>query len=391
MSYLNKILLSSSLFAFLSFHQAMAAPRYFDLEDLPTIEVNLDVLKELEASQEVVPVVPFEEEPKKMKAKKKKNKKKKSSKPKKIFDNEKPQSKKIDSVPVEKPAVTQPIEPPVVTQPIEQPAPVAPIVPITPLPASPSLEPENKFDENLNFKKPADELMPPGVVEQENGRLHDLDKEMKKDELPVVPLLDAPAPVLDEKSLKVPSNLENGDAAKSQENLVAPLPTQTPELEKKPQGEPELPSLQLLKDFQEPQNGEMQKGSELNPKDGLPGNSQSTISNVNLGSKFSFTFPEKSSILNEEQKASLEKIASMMGDNDSAKLSIVGYANTDADLANRRFALQRVISVRKFMIDKGIDASRIQIKAISNEAAGASGNLSDVEISFTDQISEFKY
>lgn len=81
--------------------------------------------------------------------------------------------------------------------------------------------------------------------------------------------------------------------------------------------------------------------------------------------------------------ADLEALAAEVRPNDRLRLRLAAYANAGAGSLGkaRRTSLARALSVRSFLIDRGIKASRIDLRALGNMAGAAETDRVDVVIS----------
>ncbi|MEQ8580697.1 PorP/SprF family type IX secretion system membrane protein [Marinoscillum sp.] len=74
-------------------------------------------------------------------------------------------------------------------------------------------------------------------------------------------------------------------------------------------------------------------------------------------------FQSGKDVLTEGSYRVLDKVAKLMQDNTSYKLKISGYTDSSGDdEANLRLSSQRAMSVRKYLMDKGVEASRIEAR-----------------------------
>lgn len=529
----NKFLVAMCAMITLLFSNVInAAPRYYNIERKPSIEVNLDALERLKLDAPDEIFIPYEEEipeakapkndsgksnkssvkkdqskkpQKSNKAPKKKVQAKKSQQPKKIvpkkatiWPNEikKPKDKKVNSA-----SKVQDKAPVKQNRETEANLPKAPAVIVMPEPSEseskqksnvqePKAEkqkdlssPENSLPEikqpqvQDKISRPEDGLMPPGIVQDDQGKLKDYDKNMdsirlfeideeiskKQSQEPAQKKIEKQSvlPKSSTDSNNVNSN-ENVENPKSQQDLInlpkfnsstkndSPrdvtesifddnLPAELPEpkseekmptiknqnsVQKKsdsPKNEnnthqnqstksdphltpnsesrhptqkqspikekdQELPKLPFLNDLSDQKNfSSLNKKSKYSDE-----NSVQSTELVSLGSRFFFDFERKSSKLKNAHKSDLDKISDALINTDGTKISIIGFSKNNKDYSDRRIALQRVIAIRKYMIDKGIDASRLHIKSITPDAQIAEKS-SNVEIIFTDLISDFKH
>ena len=94
----------------------------------------------------------------------------------------------------------------------------------------------------------------------------------------------------------------------------------------------------------------------------------------------SVTFAANSSDLTEEGKAQLLEVAGQLGENASLRIQLLAYAGADSSSHNaaRRLSLSRALAVRGFLIDQGLTAARMQVRALGNRNQGGSPDRVDI-------------
>ncbi len=82
-------------------------------------------------------------------------------------------------------------------------------------------------------------------------------------------------------------------------------------------------------------------------------------------------FPADLLVVPEREKAKLDEVAARMKANPDARLEIVGYASEPADTRGRarRRSLDRVLSVRKYLIERGVTVDRMNVRALGDKTA----------------------
>lgn len=106
-------------------------------------------------------------------------------------------------------------------------------------------------------------------------------------------------------------------------------------------------------------------------------------SGVDGGSLISIEFLADETDMPTESQGKLEQIISGMQQDNSKRLSIIGYASNPDDTIStaRRVSLKRALSVRKSLIDSGIESTRINVQAMGNQYEGQ-GNKDRVDLFF---------
>ncbi len=400
------------------FSPVYARESFYDIPELPSVEVNLKALDSLRPKQDLAiekPII-IENKVKKI-PEKKESKKKAKAKPKgndkKIKKNEivkspakpvadkkvekieaKPQIKmpEIPSTPssasmaqpkIHTPEVKMPsmqndiIKEPVISEPkpiLEAPRPTPTPAPVPQAPAKIEKKAEKKesggFFDNIFG----------------SGDKKEAPKPQKSDVKPATP---PTLPTVQGKdntttSLPVP-NVPNTNSSNSEKPSELPkinLPSiekTSPKADSKPQSElPTLPKVSIEK------TGNLkpapQVPSELLPVPIIP--DKSVNKSETKGQELAAIPPMKTTgkilgqidfakdviELTPEQNKKLDEIVSMLKQNRDERLNIVAYASNpeDKNSSARRVSLKRAVAVRQYIADAGIDVSRINVQAMGN-------------------------
>jgi outer membrane protein OmpA-like peptidoglycan-associated protein len=92
-------------------------------------------------------------------------------------------------------------------------------------------------------------------------------------------------------------------------------------------------------------------------------------------------FPSGGSDMPDPAKRDLDALATRLAANEQTRLQLVAYAAGSNDEANqaRRLSLSRALAVRFYLIEHGIPASRMDVRALGNRSeAGTSPDRVDV-------------
>lgn len=94
-------------------------------------------------------------------------------------------------------------------------------------------------------------------------------------------------------------------------------------------------------------------------------------------------YPVAATDLSASAQSELEALAVEVGGNDRIRLRLSAYANAGAGSAARarRTSLARALAVRGFLIERGIKASRIDLRALGNMDGAAGADRVDVVLS----------
>ncbi len=84
----------------------------------------------------------------------------------------------------------------------------------------------------------------------------------------------------------------------------------------------------------------------------------------------SVAFAADSTELSVKDKEVLTELAQRLNDNSEVRLQLLAYANDDGEGAQtaRRLSLSRALVVRRFLVEQGVSASRVQVRALGNQA-----------------------
>jgi outer membrane protein OmpA-like peptidoglycan-associated protein len=91
-------------------------------------------------------------------------------------------------------------------------------------------------------------------------------------------------------------------------------------------------------------------------------------------------FPADLLVVPEREKAKLDEVVARMKANPDARLEIVGYASELADERGRarRRSLDRVLSVRKYLIERGVTVNRMNVRALGDKTADTPRDRVDI-------------
>jgi outer membrane protein OmpA-like peptidoglycan-associated protein len=98
------------------------------------------------------------------------------------------------------------------------------------------------------------------------------------------------------------------------------------------------------------------------------------------GTPIAIVFPTESSTLGEPSKGALDSVAQRMAQDESLRLQLLAYAGGNDETASkaRRLSLSRALSVRSYLIDRGVRSTRIDVRALGNRSEGGSPDRVDV-------------
>jgi len=83
----------------------------------------------------------------------------------------------------------------------------------------------------------------------------------------------------------------------------------------------------------------------------------------------------------ELSEAALQALARRVADlkrDPDARVQVLGYATGNAQSDARRLSLSRALSVRAFFVDQGIASTRIDVRALGDQAGSGPGERADV-------------
>jgi outer membrane protein OmpA-like peptidoglycan-associated protein len=74
----------------------------------------------------------------------------------------------------------------------------------------------------------------------------------------------------------------------------------------------------------------------------------------------------------DDAKTRLDAIITQLTANERERLQLVAYANGTANEANqaRRISLQRALEIRKYLMERGVPATRMDVRALGNRSEG---------------------
>lgn len=413
--YLCSFLVFTALFS-----HVYARESFYNIPELPSVEVNLKALDSLRPKQDLAiekPII-IEDKVKKIPEKKQsKGRKKAKTKPKdnakKIKKDEivkapaKPVAeKKIEKIEA-KPQIKMPEIPSTPSSaPMVQPKIPAPEVKIPSVPNNITKEPVISAPKPISedpkpTPTPATVPQAPVKIEKkaekkESGGFFDNifgsgdKKEAPKPQKPnAQPAIPPTLPTVQGKdnitpTLPVPNTPSTGtnNSEKSSELPKIDLPSiekTSPKADFKPQSElPTLPKISIEK------AGNLkpapQVPSELLPvpitpdksvnKPEVKGQELASIPPAKTTSKIlgQIDFAKDVIELTPEQNKKLDEIVSMLKQNRDERLNIIAYASNpeDKNSSARRISLKRAVAVRQYIADAGIDVSRINVQAMGN-------------------------
>ena len=102
----------------------------------------------------------------------------------------------------------------------------------------------------------------------------------------------------------------------------------------------------------------------------LPGPTSSQASDAGFGEgkRYRLIFSVGAAALDREARAQLDEIAAGLATDGLLRLQLLAYAGGSARSAgqSRRLSLSRALSVRSYLIDKGVRSTRIDVRALGN-------------------------
>jgi outer membrane protein OmpA-like peptidoglycan-associated protein len=100
------------------------------------------------------------------------------------------------------------------------------------------------------------------------------------------------------------------------------------------------------------------------------------------GVRLRLPYPVSATELSPSAQAELEALVGEVGGNDRLRLRLAAYANAGAGSAARarRTSLTRALAVRSFLIERGIKAGRIDLRAFGNMTGAAEADRVDVVV-----------
>lgn len=89
---------------------------------------------------------------------------------------------------------------------------------------------------------------------------------------------------------------------------------------------------------------------------------------IQVGGTISVLFDGDTTDLPESGRESLDRVAAVLVGNPGARATVRAYADGDGDANQaRRTSLSRALSVRGYLIDKGVSSARIDVRALGNQ------------------------
>jgi outer membrane protein OmpA-like peptidoglycan-associated protein len=91
-------------------------------------------------------------------------------------------------------------------------------------------------------------------------------------------------------------------------------------------------------------------------------------------------FPEGQDDLSGEATGALDSLAQELTQNQDRRIQLLAYAAGDSSQVNqaRRLSLSRALSVRQYLIDKGIRSTRMDVRALGNNVPDGPPNRVDI-------------
>lgn len=101
-----------------------------------------------------------------------------------------------------------------------------------------------------------------------------------------------------------------------------------------------------------------------------------------VGSVHSLAFDAEATALDEESRVLLGSLSTAMLADPSLRLQLRAYADgTGRNVSQaRRLSLSRALAVRAFLIDEGVGATRIDVRALGSEVPEGPGDRVDIEV-----------
>lgn len=93
----------------------------------------------------------------------------------------------------------------------------------------------------------------------------------------------------------------------------------------------------------------------------------------------SVTFPHGAVALPETARHSLDRVVAALAGNTRTKATVRAYADGGGDPNKaRRTSLSRALAVRAYLIDKGVESARIDVRALGDQYGGGAPERVDV-------------
>jgi outer membrane protein OmpA-like peptidoglycan-associated protein len=100
------------------------------------------------------------------------------------------------------------------------------------------------------------------------------------------------------------------------------------------------------------------------------------------GREFRLSFDSGEAAIRDAAKQTLDGLAGSLKSDSSLRLQLMAYAGGDSQTASqaRRLSLSRGLAVRKYLIDKGISSTRIDVRALGNKFESGPSDRVDVVV-----------
>ncbi len=117
------------------------------------------------------------------------------------------------------------------------------------------------------------------------------------------------------------------------------------------------------------------------PKEAAPQPQQAAAPAVVAGQAAMVRFAKAETELQADGRATLDRIAQVLAANAKLRLELVAHASGDPDdpVAARRVALQRAVQMRAYLIERGVQSVRMDVRALGDRDAGE-GPLDRVDV-----------
>jgi outer membrane protein OmpA-like peptidoglycan-associated protein len=103
---------------------------------------------------------------------------------------------------------------------------------------------------------------------------------------------------------------------------------------------------------------------------------------ITPGREFRLSFDSGEAAIRDAAKQTLDGLAGSLKSDSSLRLQLMAYAGGDSQTASqaRRLSLSRGLAVRKYLIDKGISSTRIDVRALGNKFERGPSDRVDVVV-----------
>jgi outer membrane protein OmpA-like peptidoglycan-associated protein len=193
-----------------------------------------------------------------------------------------------------------------------------------------------------------------------------------QDSSPVAPNLPTALPEL--------ADISPTTTASGKENKVVAPEIKMPEVPVEKTTPPKAASEKVVAEEKTP------KAKESSPpkESGSPQSVESQSVESQSAESLSIKFLESETELPIAVQGDLKKVAENLKKNPAKRLTITGYASSTDEVGSeaRLVSLTRALEIRTFLVDNGIDKTRINVKAMGNKGAGSgSADRVDLQIS----------